>query len=773
MRDSRCVPAFPRMGFAWALSLFLGAQVGLFGQTGKGGGNSDSQTGPEAALTNGLWAHYPLDGNASDNSGNGHHGESNQTQLTHDRFGRPNRAFDFDGNNSAVYLPIGSEFNSSVDSLSVSLWAKVRDPSRGTLFEQGTEFNKGRDILSFIDNNLTSKLGGGAIFVKKLPEMNVWRHYLITYEVSMGAAHRKFYVDGQLFGSDSNDTLENSSLNFMLGLDVLANFPFDGAMDSVRIWRRALSAVQVAALYQIESANPTPPKVEVSGSVSYDGVVPGPIRVLAYRPNGNLAAQTLLASGESAFSLSLTDNRSYDLFAFQDRDDNGSYNAYYEPGDHYGGWNKSSQSFDLLSVEGARAGIQLHLTDLDSDEDGYENWYEYQAGTAINDPESIPGIGFGLMGRWRIRGEFNATIEDSAAQKAEATLRNENNASARYYEVGHRPAFLLDSGAVTIFFKHDSITGRQGYLSKDARGLKNGGHVSIYQIDGNLTARLQSASKSYSIQVPDCIVPNRWNHLVFQWGPGGMTLWLNGQSVGSDPYAGGLGSTSGGSGNEEPLFIGAGGWKYEDEDPSTVVGFFDGEVQLALLHSRKLTPLEIASHVHTSKISVNRRPYGLTLDQNQISENQSAGTLLGVLSAMDDDYNANLTYALNYYGQGGPFAVQPDGTVVTTRPIDYEETPQLELFARVSDEYDAKQWKKFVIEVLDLDEVPDTEESPGPQAPGSDKESGENDPAGESPKSEESDGGKGPETSSPETESEKEPASPSIPLGEGKQPGQG
>ena len=355
-----------------------------------------------------------------------------------------------------------------------------------------------------------------------------------------------------------------------------------------------------------------------------------------------------------------------------------------------------------------RAGIQLHLTDLDSDEDGYENWYEYQAGTAINDPESIPGIGFGLMGRWRIRGEFNATIEDSAGQKAEATLR-ENNASARYYEVGHRPAFLLDSGAVTIFFKHDSITGRQGYLSKDARGLKNGGHVSIYQIDGNLTARLQSASKSYSIQVPDCIVPNRWNHLVFQWGPGGMTLWLNGQSVGSDPYAGGLGS--GGSGNEEPLFIGAGGWKYEDEDPSTVVGFFDGEVP-SLLHSAPLTPLEIASHVHTSKISVNRRPYGLTLDQNQISENQSAGTLLGVLNAMDDDYNANLTYALNYNGQGGSFAVQSDGTVITTRPIDYEETPQLELFARVSDEYDANQWKKFVIEVLDLDEVPDTEESP-------------------------------------------------------------
>ena len=54
---------------------------------------------------------------------------------------------------------------------------------------------------------------------------------------------------------------------------------------------------------------------------------------------------------------------------------------------------------------------------------------------------------------------------------------------------------------------------------------------------------------------------------------------------------------------------------------------------------------------------------------------------MGVLRAMDDDYNANLTYALNYNGQGGPFAVQPDGTVITTRLIDYEQTLQLELFA--------------------------------------------------------------------------------------------
>ena len=118
----------------------------------------------------------------------------------------------------------------------------------------------------------------------------------------------------------------------MLGLDVLANFPFDGAMDSVRIWRRALSAVQVAALYRrIRQSDSS--EGRVSGSVSYDGVVPGPIRVPLTDPMAPCRPDP--AASESAFSLSLTDNRSMTFLPFRTATTTG-VTMRISAGDHYG-----------------------------------------------------------------------------------------------------------------------------------------------------------------------------------------------------------------------------------------------------------------------------------------------------------------------------------------------------------------------------------------------------------------------------------------------------
>ena len=50
-----------------------------------------------ADLTTGLVAYYPFDGNASDMSGNGHHGTVNGAVLTADRHGESGKAYDFDG----------------------------------------------------------------------------------------------------------------------------------------------------------------------------------------------------------------------------------------------------------------------------------------------------------------------------------------------------------------------------------------------------------------------------------------------------------------------------------------------------------------------------------------------------------------------------------------------------------------------------------------------------------------------------------------------------
>ena len=48
-------------------------------------------------LQSGLVAYYPFNGNANDESGNGHHGTVMGATLTSDRFGRPNKAYHFNG----------------------------------------------------------------------------------------------------------------------------------------------------------------------------------------------------------------------------------------------------------------------------------------------------------------------------------------------------------------------------------------------------------------------------------------------------------------------------------------------------------------------------------------------------------------------------------------------------------------------------------------------------------------------------------------------------
>jgi hypothetical protein len=56
-----------------------------------------STTAFAAVTTDGLVAYYSFDGNANDQSGNGHDGSVNGATLTTDRFGTPNSAYSFDG----------------------------------------------------------------------------------------------------------------------------------------------------------------------------------------------------------------------------------------------------------------------------------------------------------------------------------------------------------------------------------------------------------------------------------------------------------------------------------------------------------------------------------------------------------------------------------------------------------------------------------------------------------------------------------------------------
>jgi hypothetical protein len=85
-------------------------------------------------INNGLKAFYPFNGNASDNSGGNHNGQIvGNLNLTDDRFGIPNSAYQFPGN-STNYIAINyaSDFNiATSESFSISLWYKGGSSSGG------------------------------------------------------------------------------------------------------------------------------------------------------------------------------------------------------------------------------------------------------------------------------------------------------------------------------------------------------------------------------------------------------------------------------------------------------------------------------------------------------------------------------------------------------------------------------------------------------------------------------------------------------------------
>ena len=90
------------------------------------GTNSDlsSEQGCVTIPISGLVAHYPFNGNANDESGNGNDGTVVGATLTTDRFGSPNSAYSFDGVDdyiSKTYSAASGLFPTD-DPFAVSAW---------------------------------------------------------------------------------------------------------------------------------------------------------------------------------------------------------------------------------------------------------------------------------------------------------------------------------------------------------------------------------------------------------------------------------------------------------------------------------------------------------------------------------------------------------------------------------------------------------------------------------------------------------------------------
>jgi hypothetical protein len=162
-----------------------------------------------------------------------------------------------------------------------------------------------------------------------------------------------------------------------------------------------------------------------------------------------------------------------------------------------------------------------------------------------------------------------------------------------FVEVPHSADYLIDEGTVTLWANIDAIGTEQMFFSKDSTGLDTGGHLTLsVQPGGDVQVRLQSATTSTFVNSA-AVSSGTWFHVAFSWGSAGMALYLDGAAPVTDPYIGGLGATSGDTGNFEPIAFGASTVQSDDFLVTPTENHFAGYLDDVRIYNRALNLAEV------------------------------------------------------------------------------------------------------------------------------------------------------------------------------------
>lgn len=197
--------------------------------------------------TNGLIAYYPFNGNANDESGNGHNGIINGVLTSSaDRFGLSGKAYNFNGVDNYINTSINTGLTNKA---TFSVWVKSSSTNDwcGLLASRGS----GNDFSGFtvLANGSVNFYAYTNVYIVA-SSINIlddrWHQLVGRYD---GSA-MNLILDGQLIGTTSYDGNISIGDNYMIGVDLLSlTRCFKGSIDDVRIYNCALSDTEIQSLY--------------------------------------------------------------------------------------------------------------------------------------------------------------------------------------------------------------------------------------------------------------------------------------------------------------------------------------------------------------------------------------------------------------------------------------------------------------------------------------------------------------------------------------------
>jgi|GEM_PF-1572770 hypothetical protein len=208
-------------------------------------------------------AYYPFNGNANDESGNGNHGTVNGATLSSDRFGTPNRAYNFDGTSN--YISVADtdllDFSGS-RSFSLSCWIKAATlPPQGVrniIGKEKSDFSDYEWLLTISPDSMIQFFVGGFNGTSTPNNVQImrqrWYHIVCVWNGNIGI--QNLYRDGVLAASNTNSVSNLQHTNYTIKVGYVGQIPqhdFGGFVDDIRVYNRALSANEIDSLYHLNS----------------------------------------------------------------------------------------------------------------------------------------------------------------------------------------------------------------------------------------------------------------------------------------------------------------------------------------------------------------------------------------------------------------------------------------------------------------------------------------------------------------------------------------
>ncbi|MBI4894662.1 MAG: hypothetical protein HY833_02925 [Candidatus Aenigmarchaeota archaeon] len=412
----------------------------------KGYGDSKTVAGENLGL---WWKFNEISGNATDSSGNANTATvTNVTRITNSSC-RENYGYclSFDGVGNSVKAPDSASLDSTSNPLTIGVWIKPRAlPSNDWSYIMQKEwgaYNSGYHLRMFSSSGVTTIYYGSyqndESFVYT-PTINSWTHLAVVYKDN---ATRQLYIDGNLVQtakstSGNNPTAQWSKLPqgsgslgaFILGNEGSGYYNFNGLMDGVKVWHKALTPDEILAEYRdsnvpdwLDSRNKQAFKWRYSFSRAGSPVVNYTYLMTAHDPFvrifvdsgdslANLREDFSSYSSQSqadsiwipADSNKIRVNKSTESAYFMGLNDGTNDNMYFDYGRNVGNiWTMRFRTGLLTSSAGVGAGIVIGIsstnTSASSTQDGLFLYIDRNGGRSyrsfIVDDSTLPGSQLG------------------------------------------------------------------------------------------------------------------------------------------------------------------------------------------------------------------------------------------------------------------------------------------------------------------------------------------------------------------------------------------